>query len=371
VGTFVGQLLFGWLADVYGRKRMYGIELLIIIIGTFGQVLAGQARGINIFNVLIFYRFIMGIGIGGDYPSSAVISSEFSNVKTRGRLMTAVFSAQGWGQFVAAVISIIIAAAFKQSIEKDGALDPAHVDKVWRALIGLGAVPAFIGLYLRLLIPETPRYTMDIERNLFQAMQDVDTMLRSGRFAVNPDLIVQRFNAPRASSKDFFRHFANWRNGKVLLGTAYSWFALDIAFYGLNLNSSIILNEIGFAGTIPSQIQNGAEIYETIRHISIGNVILSLGGLIPGYYATMLLIDSWGRKPIQLMGFALCLIIFCCMGTLSTFKIQLLPFPPKSSNGLLTMFLFLNTRVWLRCSDQDHQDERGIRVPLLPRQLLL
>lgn len=41
----------------------------------------------------------MGIGIGGDYPLSAIISSEFSSVHIRGRLMTAVFANQGWGQF--------------------------------------------------------------------------------------------------------------------------------------------------------------------------------------------------------------------------------------------------------------------------------
>jgi len=41
----------------------------------------------------------MGIGIGGDYPLSAVITSEFASTKSRGRLMTAVFAAQGWGNF--------------------------------------------------------------------------------------------------------------------------------------------------------------------------------------------------------------------------------------------------------------------------------
>ena len=41
----------------------------------------------------------MGIGIGGDYPLSAVISSEFASTKIRGRMMTAVFANQGWGQF--------------------------------------------------------------------------------------------------------------------------------------------------------------------------------------------------------------------------------------------------------------------------------
>ena len=41
----------------------------------------------------------MGIGIGGDYPLSAVISSEFASTRIRGRMMTAVFAAQGWGNF--------------------------------------------------------------------------------------------------------------------------------------------------------------------------------------------------------------------------------------------------------------------------------
>ncbi len=43
-------------------------------------------------------------------------------------------------------------------------------------------------------------------------------------------------------------------------------------------------------------------------------MILSAAGLIPGYYASMLLIDSWGRKPIQLMGFAILTILFAAMG---------------------------------------------------------
>lgn len=41
----------------------------------------------------------MGVGIGGDYPLSAVISSEFASTRIRGRMMTAVFAAQGWGNF--------------------------------------------------------------------------------------------------------------------------------------------------------------------------------------------------------------------------------------------------------------------------------
>jgi PHS family inorganic phosphate transporter-like MFS transporter len=78
-GTFVGQLTFGILADRYGRKKMYGLELLIVIFGTLGLALSsrGSANSIHILGWLIFWRLLMGFGIGGDYPLSAVITAEY------------------------------------------------------------------------------------------------------------------------------------------------------------------------------------------------------------------------------------------------------------------------------------------------------
>jgi len=311
IGTFFGQLLFGWLADVVGRKRMYGIELMIIIIGTFGQAISGQGPTVSIIGALIIWRFIMGVGVGGDYPLSAVISSEFAATRTRGRLMTAVFPFQGWGNFSAALVSLIVVSAFKNQIIHDSFTTLKHVDYCWRILIGLGCVPGCIALYFRLTIPETPRFTMDIERNVRQAAQDIDNVLATGTFFVDPDVAVQRVQAPKASRRDFIKHFGKMENFKVLFGTAWSWFALDIAFYGLGLNSSIILKAIGF-GTSPQAGSLGA--YQTLHNISVGNIILAVGGLIPGYWVSFLFIDSWGRKPIQLMGFIVLTILFVIMG---------------------------------------------------------
>ena len=56
------------------------------------------------------------------------------------------------------------------------------------------------------------------------------------------------------------------------------------------------------------------KIYDNLKNICVGNLILSAAGLIPGYYATFLLIDSWGRKPIQLYGFAILTVLFVIMG---------------------------------------------------------
>jgi MFS transporter, PHS family, inorganic phosphate transporter len=76
-GAVIGQLLFGWLADRIGRRKMYGVELAIILIATLVQSLSGPSWAVSLTGLLIFWRVIMGIGIGGDYPLSAVITSEY------------------------------------------------------------------------------------------------------------------------------------------------------------------------------------------------------------------------------------------------------------------------------------------------------
>jgi len=310
-GTLIGQLVFGWLADRVGRKRMYGVELMIIVVATFGQALSGNAPALKIIGALVVWRFIMGVGIGGDYPLSAVISSEFASTHIRGRLMTAVFASQGWGNFAACIVALVVVAAYKPMLLRETTTNPIAVDYMWRLLIGLGCVPAVVALYFRLTIPETPRFTMDIDRNIEQASADISNALANEQVEYDPD-VVHRVAAPRASWHDFTSYYGKGENFKVLFGCAYSWFALDIAFYGLGLNSSIILKTIGFGGSTVKGSTLG--IYQSLWNVSIGNLILAVAGLIPGYWVSFLFIDSWGRKPIQLMGFSVLTILFVIMG---------------------------------------------------------
>ncbi|KAG8869036.1 Inorganic phosphate transporter pho84 [Tulasnella sp. 331] len=307
IGTLVGQLIFGWAADIVGRKKMYGFELMLILITTFGQVLAGNAYGANIYGVLITYRFLMGIGIGGDYPLSAIIVSEFAPTNTRGRMMNAVFAMQAVGQLFAALVSLAVISAFRSHI----IANQNSIDQVWRVIIGLGMIPAALATYARLTIPEPPRFTMDVERNLEQAEQDAD-FVESGKFERIDDRPVQPVKMPKASKRDFKKYYSQWKNSKILVGTSWSWLAQDIAFYGLALNSSTILSEIGFGSPkIPGAPDY---IYITLRNSAVGNIILALAGLIPGYVISFALIDVWGRKPIQFTGFAMLTVIFLCMG---------------------------------------------------------
>lgn len=77
-GTLFGMVLFGFLADKYGRKKMYGAELVLLIMATLGVVMSSEGvhGSMNVFGWLVAWRVLVGIGVGADYPLSAVITSE-------------------------------------------------------------------------------------------------------------------------------------------------------------------------------------------------------------------------------------------------------------------------------------------------------
>ena len=83
-------LAFGRLADVLGRKKVYVTVAVIMIFGAVGFRLRTR------FFFLVAARLVLGFGIGGDYPVSAVYMSEYSNRQDRGRLVGLVFSMQAW-----------------------------------------------------------------------------------------------------------------------------------------------------------------------------------------------------------------------------------------------------------------------------------
>lgn len=84
-------------------------------------------------------------------------------------------------------------------------------------------------------IPETPRFTMDVLRNVQQAELDADMFLSTGTYYVDPDATIVRANARTASTGDFSDYFSKRSNWIVLFGTAYSWFALDVGDFSLRL----------------------------------------------------------------------------------------------------------------------------------------
>lgn len=134
---------------------------------------ADTKSGLSVIGMLILWRFFLGVGIGGDYPLSAIITSEFANTKNRGAMIAAVFAMQGFGILAGSITSLLVLYCFKSLIMED----QENLDYVWRIIIGLGALPGLVAIYFRLTIPETPRFTMEVKGDADGAVRDVNRIL--------------------------------------------------------------------------------------------------------------------------------------------------------------------------------------------------
>jgi MFS transporter, PHS family, inorganic phosphate transporter len=234
-------------------------------------------------------------------------------------MMAAVFSMQGAGQFAAAIVALIVTVSFRSSFTaaKASECGPAcqlAADRCWRIVIGAGALPAIFALYYRITIPETPRYTFDVAQDIEKADADIkafkvgeaeghpDALLRERSKIINSPSLTQ----PRASWADFCKYFSQWKNGSLLFATMSSWFFLDLAFYGLGLNNNAILSAIGYGSS--------ASIYQSLFNNAVGNLIIVCAGALPGYWLSVAFMDTIGRRPIQIGGFAILTLLFSVIG---------------------------------------------------------
>jgi MFS transporter, PHS family, inorganic phosphate transporter len=264
--AFAGALVFGRYADLVGRKRVYWLVAAIMIAGALGSALAGS------FWVLIGFRFVLGFGVGGDYPVSAVMVSEYANRKDRGKLVGMVFGTQALGLIVGPLIALALLGS--------GVSD----DTVWRVLLGLGAVPAAAVIYLRCRMPESPRYQAQVR---------------------------ERVSAPEPRAG--LRAFLTSRRWLITLaGTAGCWFLLDYAYYGNTISTPQILGLISPHAS-------------TMTKIALQLAIFAVAA-VPGYVLAIARLDRIGHRRLQLVGFAVMAACFAVIAVVPGMTTAVVPF---------------------------------------------
>jgi PHS family inorganic phosphate transporter-like MFS transporter len=252
-------------------------------------------------------------------------------------MIGAVFAMQGLGQFAAAMMTLVVTVAFKDTlvpVKTPATCGPAcqrDVDIMWRIIIGFGAVPGWFALYYRLTIPETPRYTFDVRHDIEKATADTRAF-HSGRRGEGYTDTVRRakilkdvkhkYHTRRPTWRDFVRYISKSKNAITLFGTAGSWFFLDIAFYGLGLNNASILSIIGYSSK--------ENLYRVLYNNAVGNLIIICAGAIPGYWFTVMTVDIIGRRTIQIAGFCILTMLFAIIG---------FQFHNLSSSSLLALYV--------------------------------
>ena len=255
-GAVIGPLIFGKLADKYGRKRTYWVTISILIIGALGSACSMSLAQ------LFFWRLLLGIGIGGDYPLSSTIVAEYANRNDRGKLIASTFAMQGFGIATGVVVAFLLLYA-----NTPEAL-------AWRLLFALGAVPSLMILYFRLKFQETPLYEI-FKGKIENAKSTVKEVI--GKETLGSDYI------PSTTLSEFARRYPN-----IILGTTLAWFLMDVSYYGTGIFTPYLATLFGFSGTFAA---------------TKVSAILMLTMAVPGYWLAVAFIDSEGRKKIQAIGF--------------------------------------------------------------------
>ncbi|KAF5736489.1 inorganic phosphate transporter 1-3 [Tripterygium wilfordii] len=310
-GTLAGQLFFGWLGDKLGRKKVYGITLVTMVGCAFASGLTFGSTTNSMVATLCFFRFWLGFGIGGDYPLSAVIMSEYANQKTRGAFIAAVFAMQGVGILFAGAVSMIVSKMFLNAFpapeyrSNHELSTQRQADFAWRIVLMFGAIPAAMTYYWRMKMPETARYTALVAGDHKKAAADMAKVLDKNILVEQSSKIP---NNPNSSYGLFSAEFLR-RHGLHLLGTTSTWFLLDIAFYSLNLTQKDIYPA---SGMLPKASTMNA--LEEMYKLSKAMFLVALFATVPGYWFTVLLIDRIGRFVIQLGGFLLMSICMAILG---------------------------------------------------------
>ena len=192
----------------------------------------------------------------------------------------------------------------------------AKIDGVWRLQVGLTLIPCFALLYFRLTMPESRKFKQSTELSSIgkkslsssEATLDSENELKT---AVNKDGQDRRVSVVEAHATEppkkvqmtaFIEYFSQPRHALSLFGCAFSWFLVDVAFYGINLNQSVILSDIGYS--------TGKTPYDYLLRNAEGNLIIAVAGYVPGYFLTIAFIELLGRKWIQIQGFLVTALMF-------------------------------------------------------------
>ena len=141
LGALFGALGGGYVTDRLGRFKTFIIDLICLVVAALGTALSPNLAW------LLFFRFLLGVGVGMDFPVALSFIAEFTNSRTKGRFVN-LWQAM-W--YIAAASTGIIALPIFFSI--------GDSENLWRWAVGFGAVPALIILILRLIyLDESPMW---------------------------------------------------------------------------------------------------------------------------------------------------------------------------------------------------------------------
>ena len=301
VGIGLGAGAFGYLADRFGRKRLFVATLVLYSLAAVATAAAPS------YGFFLVFRFLTGLGVGGEYSAVASAIAEFMPARLRGRTNATVMNFWSIGGIVAGLVGIVFVSAL---LGTGG----------WRYALLFGALSAAYALYARRLIPESPRWLASQGR-LDEANAVIERIsgIRRDRAEYLPGEIHQ-------SVRDQLRELWAGHRGRLLYGMTLD-FSEAAAYYGLFTFLSVFVLTDG-----------RVNVSETA--VPYYYVVANVGGLLGGLLVSWAL-DRVGRKPTVFFAYtaaALSVLVVALAATTGSPALTLLAF---------TFAVFCATAAWV------------------------
>ena len=283
LGAVVGALFFGWLTDRWGRKKLFFITLTVYLIAA---ALTGLSWDLWSF---VLFRFLTGAGIGGEYAAINSTIQELVPARIRGHTDLAINGSFWVGAAIGAIGSIIL-------------LDPEFFDPEtgWRLAFFIGAGLGVIVFFMRMWLPESPRWLMTHGRadEAERIVADIERRLGVTPPAVplpRVRLVARRFTPLREAFHSLFQVHRTRAIVGLTLMAAQAFFYNAIFF-----TYALVLTD--FFG-IP-----GAHVGWYILPFAVGNF---LGPVLLGR-----LFDTRGRRPMIFFTYMMSGLLLAVSGSL-------------------------------------------------------
>ncbi|WP_322404670.1 MFS transporter [Massilia luteola] len=258
LGTFCSGFLGGWLTDKVGRRRLFFVGPVLFIVGSLGSLWVES--GVSLF----FLRFLVGMGVGLEYPVAGSLLTEFLPQKNRGPRLAGLTIL--W--FVGAALSYMVG----NFILARGGVD------AWRWVLASGAVLGALLFIVRIGTPESPRWL--VSKGRFNEANHVIKQVYGPSFSVAN--MPQELSEKKVSLGDMLHS----GYGKRMLFVIVFWTAAVVPMFAVYSFAPVVLEALHLKGD----------------WASYGSVAITLLFVVGCIIATRL-IDTMGRRPLVIHSF--------------------------------------------------------------------
>lgn len=296
LGAVFGSALAGWLSDLFGRSRSLVLAAVLMWISALASCLAGSIE------LLIFARWLGGLGVGISAMVCPLYISEISPSHLRGRLVTVFQLAITVGIMVALFNNFGLhqwANSAGDTVGEDSYLRWFLVDETWRAMFASELVPGLLFLVLAILLPESPRWLIKVGR-LEQSQKVLHRIFRNGA-DTEFEAIREAVAKERTIEKRFTDVFHKRYQKPLALAALLAAFA---QFSGINVVFYYGTSMLETAGLRSDSALSGMAV------IGFCNMIFTV--------IAIAYVDKFGRRPLLQIGTVGA--IGCLLGIAATFN---------------------------------------------------